>query len=674
MSGPVTAPLTVSTIDGLTVGRPISVIKVSNGTLAIAGNQATLTIGGGTGTVTSIATTAPITGGTITATGTIGITQSATAADGYLSSTDWNTFNNKTSNTGTVTSVGSAQAFITITTATTTPSISIGSSSALATGVLTAADWTTFNSKGSGTVTSITAGTGLDGGTITTTGTIDLADTAVSPGAYTSANITIDQQGRITTAASGGGVTFPLEGSDGSAALPTYSFSSDTNTGIYRAAADQVNITLGGTRLFDFEKSGTSGKFQFRGGAPIIECDDAGADLSIRSGGGTYGEILISNENYNIEITPAGTGLVKISDAFTLPGAVTASNDYILTAQTDGTTAWTAASGGAGTITGTITDKKVAFGDTTPDSIQGSTSFTYNDTTKVLSIGAGTGTPTVQSGSADLILRNSSAEAHSKITIGYDVTDSDIILDTDGAGVVNIYSEGVKAYNLPKVTALSNDQILTAQTDGSTAWADAPAGAVAPTIDPSQTTFATFYAAFQPLTGCAPYGTNGNSNSASTDYYPSIWVVRPFIASRTDTLAGVSMACVTAQVGSNMQVAIYSADAYGMPETLKGTGSVPLTATGRITATLAAAAGQDLDLVKGTLYYVGWFGDNSGTPATIGVIGQGGYSSIAFGGGNTQMGPISAWKMTSATTTTAPATFVTNQTTYDGFPYIGGDY
>ena len=47
------------------------------------------------GTVTSIATSAPITGGTITTSGTIGITQATTSSNGYLNSTDWNTFNNK---------------------------------------------------------------------------------------------------------------------------------------------------------------------------------------------------------------------------------------------------------------------------------------------------------------------------------------------------------------------------------------------------------------------------------------------------------------------------------------------------------------------------------------------------------------------------------------------------
>lgn len=56
--------------------------------------------GGGSGTVTSIIASSPLTGGTITNTGTIGIQQSSGSQSGYLSSTDWSTFNNKLATNG----------------------------------------------------------------------------------------------------------------------------------------------------------------------------------------------------------------------------------------------------------------------------------------------------------------------------------------------------------------------------------------------------------------------------------------------------------------------------------------------------------------------------------------------------------------------------------------------
>ena len=63
-----------------------------------------------------------------------------------------------------------------------TPAISMAQATGSVNGYLSSTDWTTFNNKSNtnGTVTSITAGTGLTGGTITTTGTIAIDSTVVT--------------------------------------------------------------------------------------------------------------------------------------------------------------------------------------------------------------------------------------------------------------------------------------------------------------------------------------------------------------------------------------------------------------------------------------------------------------------------------------------------------------
>jgi len=98
--------------------------------------------------------------------------------------------------------------------------------------------WTTLAS-GSG-VTSIATGTGLTGGPITSTGTISIANTTVTAGSYTAANITVNAQGQITAATSNSSlVTSFNAGSTG--------FTPSTATTGAVTLAGILNVANGGT-------------------------------------------------------------------------------------------------------------------------------------------------------------------------------------------------------------------------------------------------------------------------------------------------------------------------------------------------------------------------------------------------------------------------------------------
>ena len=137
--------------------------------------------------VTAVTATSPVasSGGL---TPVISMPAATTSVSGYLTSTDWNTFNGKGS--GTVTSVAAltlgttgTDLGSTVANGTTTPVITLNVPTASATnrGALSSADWTTFNNKGSGTVTSVGSTGTVNGitltGTVTTSGNLTLGGT-----------------------------------------------------------------------------------------------------------------------------------------------------------------------------------------------------------------------------------------------------------------------------------------------------------------------------------------------------------------------------------------------------------------------------------------------------------------------------------------------------------------
>jgi hypothetical protein len=184
-----------------------------------------------TGTVSCVAastftTGVSISGSPITSSGTLDINISTASlfCTGLLTSTDWNTFNSKSSCLGTVTCVGliSATPGVTIGNSPITSSgditLNIATASAVCTGLLTSADWNTFNSHTgcTGTVTFVNAtGTNISvtGGPITTSGTLNIslsgADVcsalgytpynATNPNGYTTCTGTVTSVGIVAT-------------------------------------------------------------------------------------------------------------------------------------------------------------------------------------------------------------------------------------------------------------------------------------------------------------------------------------------------------------------------------------------------------------------------------------------------------------------------------------------
>ena len=162
--------------------------------------------GGGSGTVTQIDTGTGLTGGPITTTGTISLANTAVSSGTYGS------------NVSTVSITVDAQ------------------------GRITNIANVAIQFDGNGTVTNIATGTGLTGGPITTTGTVSIANTTVTAGAYgdaaTVGTFTVNAQGQLTAAAN---ASISIAPSQINAAIPNSGLANSSTT------LGNATLTLGGT-------------------------------------------------------------------------------------------------------------------------------------------------------------------------------------------------------------------------------------------------------------------------------------------------------------------------------------------------------------------------------------------------------------------------------------------